>query len=52
MNDINKNKLIKAFIRSQKVGVVCLQETNTRNAYYGNAKLGSGKIFKVGCSEC
>ena len=52
MNDINKNKLIKAFIRSQKVGVVCLQETNTRNAYYGNAKLESGKIFKVGCSEC
>ena len=27
MNDVNKRKLIKALIKSQKVDVVCLQET-------------------------
>ena len=27
VNDVNKRKLIKALIKSQKVDVVCLQET-------------------------
>ena len=47
VNDRNKRSLIKALIRSQKVDLVCLQETKM-----SQMSLGVVRSLGVGSSEC
>ncbi|WJZ96624.1 hypothetical protein VitviT2T_015290 [Vitis vinifera] len=49
MNDRNKRKLIKALIRSQKVDLVCLQETKMTEMSLGVVRsLGVGRFLEWG----
>ena len=45
-NDVNKRKVIKAFIKMQSVDVVCLQETKFKEVSIGMIKsLGVGRFL-------
>ena len=49
MNDVNKRKLIKALIKSQKVDVVCLQETKMQEMSIRVVRiLGMGRFLEWG----
>ena len=49
VNDRNKRKLIKALIRSQKVDLVCLQETKMIEMSLGVVRsLGVGRFLEWG----
>ena len=52
-NDINKRKIIKALIMSQRVDLVYFQETKIQDISLGvSAQSWSGTIFRLGSSEC
>ena len=52
-NDINKRKIIKALIRSQRMDLVCFQETKIQDISLGvSAHSWSGNIFRLESSEC
>ena len=45
-NDVNKRKVIKAFIKMQRVDVVCLQETKFKEVSTGLIRsLGAGRFL-------
>ena len=45
-NDVNKRKVIKAFIKMQRVDVVCLQETKLKEVTTGLIRcLGVGRFL-------
>lgn len=46
--DSNKKMVIKSLIKSQRVDLVCLQETKIMSSKLVRS-LGSGKILRVGC---
>ena len=47
MNDVNKRKLIKALIRSQRVDLVCLQKTKIQEMSLGVMQsLGVGRFLE------
>ena len=49
VNDVNKRKLIKALIRSQRVDLVCLQETKIQDIFFGVVRsLGVGRFLERG----
>ena len=49
MNDVNKRKLIKALIRSQRVDLVCLQKTKIQEMSLGVMRsLGVGRFLEWG----
>ena len=49
VNDVNKRKLIKALIRSQRVDLVCLQETKIQDLFFGVVRsLGVGRFLEWG----
>ena len=46
VNDVNKRKVIKAFIKMQRVDVVCLQETKFKEVSTGLIRsLGVGRFL-------
>ena len=45
INNLDKRKLIKAFIKSQRVDVVCIQETKIQN-------MDSSIVCSLGVADC
>ena len=45
INNLDKRKLIKAFIKSQRVDVVCIQETKIQN-------IDSSIVRSLGVADC
>ena len=45
INNLDKRKLIKAFIKSQRVDVVCIQETKIQN-------MDSSIVRSLGVADC